>query len=75
MEEEQYPLQQKYDAYTYDNNSEGISKEEQIVFDIIADIKDRRGLKSEWNSIDEDIVEEIIEKWTGVVKNNGKATE
>ena len=34
-----------------------------IVFDIIADISDRRGLKQEWEQIDGGIQDEIIETW------------
>lgn len=40
---------------------------EKIVQDIIADIKDRRGLKHEWDSIDEDIQREIVIKWVGII--------
>jgi len=45
------------------------SKEEQIVFSILNDFTDRRGLKQEWNQIDEDIQEEIIKKWIKLTKN------
>jgi hypothetical protein len=33
------------------------------VFDIIQDLSDRRGLRQEWEEIDGDIQDEIIEKW------------
>jgi hypothetical protein len=44
------------------------SKEEQIVFSILQDFTDRRGLKQEWNNIDEDIQEEIIKTWIKMTK-------
>ena len=37
------------------------------VFDIIADLTDRRGLRQEWEGIDADIHDEIIEKWLGIL--------
>lgn len=45
------------------------SKEKQIVFSIITDMSDRSGLGNEWDSIDDDIKEEIIEKWLNIVNN------
>jgi hypothetical protein len=37
------------------------------VFDIITDFTDRRGLRQEWEHIDGDIQDEIIEKWIGII--------
>jgi trans-2-enoyl-CoA reductase len=34
-----------------------------IVEQIILDLNDRRGLRQEWENIDEDIQEEIKEQW------------
>jgi hypothetical protein len=34
---------------------------------IVGDLLDRRGLKSEWAQIDEDIQEEIKDAWTLIV--------
>lgn len=34
---------------------------------IIEDIRDRRGLKSEWNGIDEDVKAEIRETWSDII--------
>jgi hypothetical protein len=59
-------LQEKY--YEYILNEMEVSKEEQIAFDIIADFTDRRGLKQEWEQIDEDVKEEIIQTWINIVK-------
>ncbi len=41
-----------------------------IVNDIIEDICDRKGLGNEWENIDEDIQEEIKEKWFKIVDKN-----
>ncbi len=38
------------------------------VFDIIADLSDRRGLRQEWEEIDGDIQDEIIDKWIGILE-------
>lgn len=41
------------------------AKDESLakVFDIINDLSDRRGLRQEWEQIDGDIQDEIIETW------------
>ena len=39
------------------------------VYDIISDICDRRGLRQEWESIDADIQDEIIDKWEKIIDN------
>ncbi len=39
------------------------------VFDIITDLTDRRGLRQEWEEIDGDIQDEIIEKWSKIIDN------
>lgn len=44
----------------------------QIVGEIIADLSDRRGLKHEWNRIDDDVQQEIKESWTAIVINHLK---
>lgn len=38
------------------------------VFNLINDLSDRRGLSQEWDEIDGDIQDEIIEKWLKIVK-------
>jgi len=45
------------------------SKEKKAVFNIISDFKDRRGLKQEFESIDDDIQDEIVETWIDAIKN------
>lgn len=39
------------------------------VYDIIDDISSRRGIKNEWEAIDADIQDEIIEKWNKILTN------
>lgn len=38
-----------------------------IVEDIVADLQDRRGLRSAWDGIDNEIQEEIMNAWTSLV--------
>jgi len=42
-------------------------KAELIVKRIKADFTDRDGLRQEWDGIDNDIQQEIIEKWRSIV--------
>jgi hypothetical protein len=41
-----------------------------IIDEIVKDIEDRRGLGDEWNAIDEEIQEEIKNKWLEIIKSN-----
>lgn len=41
----------------------------EIVEALVDDITDRRGLKHEWNAIDEDIQDEIKAKWVTIIKS------
>ena len=54
----------------YDWRLKGIevSKEEEIVFSIKKDFTDRGGLRQEWEQIDNDIQNEILETWVKDVK-------
>lgn len=38
------------------------------IYDLINDISDRRGLRQEWEQIDGDIQDEIIDKWLDIIK-------
>ena len=51
-----------------DGDCPSVDKSEQIVDAIISDLTDRRGLRQEWEMIDEDIQEEIKETWISIVK-------
>lgn len=37
------------------------------VYNLIHDLSDRRGIKWEWEKIDGDVQDEIIEKWIGII--------
>lgn len=43
-------------------------KSEIIVDAIIIDLSDRRGLRHEWEQIDEDIQKEIRDKWINLIE-------
>lgn len=43
-------------------------KADQIVEAILMDFTGRRGLRQEWEKIDEDIQEEIKQEWLNIVK-------
>jgi hypothetical protein len=45
----------------------GLTKSESVLFDILADLTDRHGLKQEWREIDEETQEEILETWKGII--------
>jgi len=61
----------KYYSFVLDKGIE-LTTEEKIVFSIINDFTDRRGLRQEWEQIDNDIQEEIIEEWINIVKKQLK---
>jgi hypothetical protein len=53
-------LQKQYYKHILDKKDYGKAK--NTVFQILADFTDRRGLRQEWNEIDNKIKEEIIQK-------------
>ena len=42
-------------------------KEERIVYEILKDLRDRRGLKHTWEEIDDDVQNEILASWIQIV--------
>jgi hypothetical protein len=42
----------------------------KIVESLIKDIRDRSGLKHEWNAIDDDVKEEIRSSWKNIVQQH-----
>ena len=46
------------------------TKAKKILFEIVADFTDRRGLRQEWEQIDEDIQEEILQTWLQIIEVN-----
>lgn len=42
----------------------------KILFEILADFTDRRGLRQEWEQIDDDVQDEILSAWLKIIQNN-----
>lgn len=61
-------LQNEYDIYVLDEVKERPPTAKRIMFDLIADFTDRRGLRQGWEQIDDDIKEEILSAWLGIIK-------
>jgi len=59
-----------YELYQEIENKEDKekTKSNNIVKEIINDLSDRKGLHDEWDSIDEIIKKEIIDKWEKIVR-------
>lgn len=60
----------KYHKEYYDyvlKDIEPSSKTKKAVFNIIRDLTDRRGLRQEFNQIDGDVQDEIIDNWIGLI--------
>jgi hypothetical protein len=62
------PLQDEY--YDHFLNKTDYGKVKNTVYQLLADFTDRRGLGQEWEQIDCDIQEEIIQKWIDIVALN-----
>lgn len=54
-------LREEY--YDYVLKKASMDKAKTLLFEFVQDFTDRRGLRQEWEQIDEDIQEEILEKW------------
>jgi len=52
-----------------------MDKAEKIVKEILADLTDRRGLRQEWENIDNDIQDEIKSEWIQIVRNHLKTKD
>jgi len=52
-----------------------IPLERRIAYQILHDMTDRRGLRQQWEQIDEDIQEEIIARWIELVSAELNAQE
>ena len=63
-------LNEEYYDYVL-NDKETVSSK-KILFEIVRDFKDRRGLKQEWDEIDEDVQEEIFETWLEIIESNNQ---
>jgi len=52
-------------------NSQSLQLQNNIIDALIHDIKDRRGLKWEWEKIDADVVNEIRAAWLEILQHAG----
>lgn len=59
-------LLEKYDDWCAGNEN-GFSQEEFIVFGILGNLTDRSGFQQTWWCIDDEVRNEIIETWIGIV--------
>jgi hypothetical protein len=62
------PLQDEFNDRFINGTNYGQVK--NIVYDILKDMTGRNGLQNEWEQIDYDTQEEIIEKWIDIVNSN-----
>jgi hypothetical protein len=60
------PIKDRY--YTYILGKSNPPIEEKIVFSLLRDIVDRRGLKQAWDQIDKKEQDKIINAWIDIVK-------
>ncbi len=54
-------IKEKY--YDHTLNGQSVNLSEEIAFAILHDMKDRRGFRQAWDSVDEDIQCEILNEW------------
>ncbi len=47
-------------------------KAKQILFSLVNDFADRRGLRQEWDQIDSDIQDEILHEWLEIIQQGMK---
>ncbi|MHC4196170.1 MAG: hypothetical protein ACYSQZ_09610 [Planctomycetota bacterium] len=59
-------LEEYYETSKKTLNTKPVSK--QILFEIIDDLTDRRGLRQEWDQIDDDIQNEILSDWLKIIE-------
>lgn len=49
-----------------------VDPEKSIMYAILADLRDRRGLRQEFEACDQDIQEEIMAKWLEIIQAGGE---
>lgn len=65
-------LYEKYIRYIVAGETDGVSQSESVVFEIISDLKGRKGIGNEFEQIDSEIQEEIIDAWINIVESHGQ---
>lgn len=68
MNEESKYYQEYYDFILDEKEPSSTSK--KTIFRIIDDLRDRKGLRHEFESMDGDIQDEIIDTWIGIVEED-----
>lgn len=68
----QDPVPPYYDYVLRDKPAK-VDPEKDIVYAIVHDLRDRRGLRQEFEACDPDIKDEIMTTWLGIVRAGGKA--
>ena len=68
FEGETTPLQNEYYNRILNKVDYGTTK--NIAYDLISDLSDRRGLSSEYDNIEDDIKEELIQTWIDIINLN-----
>ena len=71
------PNEDEYYDYVLRDNPEyrpaKVDPEKDIVYAIVHDLRDRRGLRQEFEACDPDIKDEIMTTWLGIVRAGGEA--
>lgn len=68
FEDETTTLQNEYYNRILNEGDYGTTK--NIVYDLIRDLSDRRGLSSEYSNIEYDIKEELIQTWIDIINSH-----
>jgi len=63
-------LKDEYYNFVLDEEPPDPPVEKRILFAIVQDFTDRRGLRQEWEQTDEDIQDEMLETWLQLIKDN-----
>lgn len=59
-----------YDYYVLGEPGKKPSIDEVIIFEIVRDLKNRKGIGDEWDELDEDIQNEIMTHWHEILINH-----
>jgi len=62
------PLQDEFNDRIINKTDYGVIK--NITYDILNDVSSRNGIGDEWEQIDSDLQEDIIQKWIEIIGNN-----
>lgn len=60
------PLLKEY--FHYILNHKPMPNDKALLFALIRDMTDRRGLRHEWDKIDDDVREELLNTWLSIIR-------